>query len=99
LHYIAETLNEDGSPAWSYDDIKDYLDSEEYYINAVDYKGQTVLHTLAGHQQISKKVMWNEKDQPLEDVWCAMAKMFIKKGCNPTLRNHSGISPVNIAVD
>ncbi|KAK8719612.1 hypothetical protein OTU49_013911, partial [Cherax quadricarinatus] len=39
LHYIAETLNEDVSPVWSYDDIKDYLDTEEYYINAVDYKG------------------------------------------------------------
>ncbi|XP_069948121.1 uncharacterized protein [Cherax quadricarinatus] len=99
LHYMAETLNEDGSPIWSYDDINDYLDTEEYYINAVDYKGQTVLHTLAGHQQISKKVMWNEKDQPLEDVWCAMAKMFIKKGCNPTLRNHSGRSSVDIAMD
>lgn len=60
--------------------------------------GKTALHILARHKQdASKQIVWNGEQQTPEKAWLKMAEIFISKGCDPRIADHSGMDPSQVA--
>lgn len=97
-HMVTNMLNDGKTPVWSARDIEDFLKTQQHCINAVDYQGQTVLHTLACHPRDTTDISWGNETQTVDEIWCNMAQIFIDHGCNPTLTDHCGLHPYQKAM-
>lgn len=95
LHYTS-AFRED-ELVWKLKDVTDFLKNCEYFINAVDYEGNTVLHVLANNHCKHHRVQWGESELYLAEVAMELAKLFISYGADPNIKNHKNILSQELA--
>ncbi|KAK3880720.1 hypothetical protein Pcinc_014812 [Petrolisthes cinctipes] len=100
LHYAASMALADSGPLWLADDIRSLVQTHGVYVNAVDFEGQTALHTLSQKASVSEQhTFWDGRTLSVCQAWMALADLLMTLGANPSLPDHSNKYPSHLAQD
>ncbi|XP_063606387.1 uncharacterized protein LOC134781222 [Penaeus indicus] len=98
LHYVTSCKGPGDAPIWSAENVLKLIDDHNCLPNAVDYQGRTCLHLLAHSASNSRsKVQWHGRKETVETAWLSLAKILVKAGGDPSLKDLSGELPHVVA--
>ncbi|CAL4122474.1 unnamed protein product [Meganyctiphanes norvegica] len=85
-----------GEPLWQLTDVKNLVNDHHCNINARNFSGETILHTLVSSLEYTKEedCYYDGKQMTVSNAWIQLAQLLLELDCNPALPDYNNKTPV-----